>query len=169
MSCILSTGFSLDCRSSKGGISKIYLAELSGIGTPAVSSGIATITMVGGKKFYAYEVPVGGGSATSVPSGDRAVGGRFFAQNVTMNLPKYDITKRNEMMALAAQTVAAIVLDENGEYWLFGTSRGLQIAEGGYATGTASADMSGYVITLTGEEKLDVLKIEASAIAALIA
>jgi hypothetical protein len=29
--------------------------------------------------------------------------------------------------------------------------------------------MSGYVITLTGEEKLDVLKIEASAIAALIA
>jgi hypothetical protein len=86
-----------------------------------------------------------------------------------MNLPKYDITKRNEMMALAAQTVAAIVLDENGEYWLFGTSRGLQIAEGGYATGTAAADMSGYVITLTGEEKLDVLKIESSAIAALIA
>jgi hypothetical protein len=59
--------------------------------------------------------------------------------------------------------------DENGEYWLFGTTRGLQIAEGGYASGTASTDMSGYVITLTGEEKYDVYKIEASAIAGLIA
>ena len=169
MSCILTTGFTLDCRSSMGGIQKIYVAELSGIGTPSVSSGIATITMVGGKKFYSYEVPMNGGSATSVPSGDRALGGRFYAQNVTMNLPKFEITKRNELMALAAQTVAVIVLDSNGEYFLFGAQRGLQIAEGGYQTGTASADLSGYVITLTGEEAQDVYKIESSAIAALIA
>ena len=169
MSCILSTGFTIDCDKSKGGIKNIFLAELSGIGTPAVSSGIASITMVGGKKFYKYEVPMGGGSAVSVPTPARAQGGLFYAQTITMNLPKFEITKRNEMATLAALTCAAIVQDENDEYWLFGAARGLQQGDGGFQTGTASGDMSGYVITLTGEEKYDVYKIESSAIAGLIA
>lgn len=151
MSCLLSVDLSLDCRSSKGGIKRVLIANTSSF-TYSVSSGVATITKVSGRRFFEYHLTLGSSSASSPFAGDRAVGGRFYTPTVTIQIPKQDVTKRNEIKVLAAANVGIIVEDENGNYFLYGASRGLEVSEGDAPTGTAGADLNGYTLTFTGEE-----------------
>ena len=54
MACILSTGFTLDCRDSIGGVDEVWIGELDALNTTtfAVSAGAVTVmAMTGGKKF----------------------------------------------------------------------------------------------------------------------
>jgi hypothetical protein len=169
MSCpILSTDFTIDCAKAQGGIKRILIAELASIDSISVASGVATITKGAGKRFYQYKVTLGGGSLTSVPTPTRATGALFYLQTVTMNLPKFDVAKRNEMQVLTLRPTVVIVEDMEGSYWLAGAVNGLENGGGGFNSGTASGDGNMYAITLTGEEKEDVYKVESSAIAALL-
>lgn len=169
MSCpILSKDFTLDCAMAQGGISELLITELSNIESLAIASGVATITKVSGKRFFKYKVSLGGGNAVSVPTTARATSSKFYAQTVTMNIPKFNTALRNEMEILTSTPVAVIVKDMMGSYFLYGAYNGLQNGGGGLNTGTASGDGNMYVLTMTGEEFQDVFSIDAAAIAGLI-
>jgi hypothetical protein len=72
------------------------------------------------------------------------------------------------VLVLGQVTTQIIVLDENGNYFLYGGYRGLEISEGTGQTGTASADLNGFNITFTGDELDLPVAIPSNLIAALI-
>jgi len=58
MSCILTTGFSHDCKDSVGGVDKIWLLEYEGVSSYTSASGeVSAMTLNGGKSFFKYELP----------------------------------------------------------------------------------------------------------------
>lgn len=170
MSCILSSDFTLPCRRSMGGVQKVYITELANTDTLTVASGVATtFTLDAGKRFFIYDLTMGGSSATATIGGDRAVGSRFYTHSVAIQLPKFETAIRNEILVLGQVTSQIIVLDSNGKYFLYGAYRGLEISEGSGQTGTASADLSGFNITFSGDELDLPIEIPAGSIAALTA
>jgi hypothetical protein len=57
MACLLTSGYTLDCADSVGGIKKIYITELANKGSITAASGIITaFTLSAGKKFFTYEL-----------------------------------------------------------------------------------------------------------------
>ena len=170
MSCILSSDFTLPCRRSMGGIQKVFITELGNTTTLTVASGVATtFTLAGSKKFFTYNLTMGGSSATATIGGDRAVGSRFFTHLVQIQLPKFETAIRNEIAVLGQVTSQIIVLDSNGKYFLYGGYRGLEISEGSGQTGTASADLSGFNISFSGDELDFPIEVPSALMAALTA
>jgi len=58
--------------------------------------------------------------------------------------------------------------DRNGKYFLYGWDYGLDFTEGGSESGTASTDLNGYNVTLSGEQKELEYEVSASIIAGLL-
>ena len=57
MSCALTTGFTLDCRNSNGGIEAVYFTEIANKETLTSASGlINSFTLSTGKQFFKYEL-----------------------------------------------------------------------------------------------------------------
>lgn len=153
MACVLTTDIAIPCRRSKGGIKKIYVTELANTATQTIASGEVTVfTLASGKQFFEYDLREGSSTADATIGGERAVGSRFYTHRVQIQLSQLDVTLRNEMLLLAQNIVQVIVLDQNGNYWLYGGVTGLEISEGLGQHGTASADLNGFNLTLTGDE-----------------
>jgi hypothetical protein len=74
---------------------------------------------------------------------------------VSLVLSRRETTKRDaiEKLVSGQKQLLIIILDSNGNYWLFGKDEGSYVTaiEGG--SGTAKADANGYTITFTSMEK----------------
>jgi hypothetical protein len=68
---------------------------------------------------------------------------------------KRDATTRNIVTALAKAKVAAITLDKDGTYRLYGKANGLYLGESTGQTGAAAGDANGYILKFEGQEKED--------------
>ena len=146
MACVLTTGFALDCKDTVGGIKAVYLVESSAKGTITKSpSGTVTAwTLAGGKGFFKYEMR----KATS-----QANGTTFYETELTIQLNKMEVYKRNEIKLLAQNTLLIIALDRNGTYWLLGEGNGCDLTAGTGATGTAMGDFNGWNLTFKAVEE----------------
>lgn len=153
MSCALTTGFTLDCRNSNGGIEAVYFTEIANKATLTSASGlVSALTLSTGKQFFKYELR----KKTSVFEQNIQVnnenGTVFYEQTLSVKLDKLEITKRNEILLLAQNNLMVIIKDNNGVYWLMGETRGALLNGGKGSTGTAYGDMSGFELTFMGEE-----------------
>jgi hypothetical protein len=83
-------------------------------------------------------------------------GTTFFTQTVNVVLSKRETTKRETLKRFidGQKQLVLVVLDTNGNYWLFGLVEGVYVTamEGG--SGTAKADQNGYTITFTATETI---------------
>lgn len=154
MSCALTTGFTLDCRNSNGGIEAVYFTELENKSSLSASANgvIDTFTLASTKQFFKYELR----KKTSIFEQNIQVnnenGTVFYEQTLTVKLDKLESTKRNEILLLAQNNLFIIIKDNNGKYWLMGETRGGLLNGGKGSTGTAYGDMSGFELTFMGEE-----------------
>ena len=168
MSCALTTGFTLDCRNSNGGIEAVYFTEIENKATlSATSSVIDTFTLDTGKQFFKYDLR----KKTSIFEQNIQVnnenGTVFYEQTLSVKLDKMETTKRNEILLLAQNNLMVIIKDNNGKYWLMGETRGALLNGGKGSTGTAYGDMSGFELTFMGEEAELSKEVDASLIATL--
>lgn len=155
MACVLTTGFTLDCRDSVGGVDEIWVGERDALNTTtfAVSAGVVTtIAMTGGKKFYNYKLRKNTAEAKADNAGDVANGAGYIMQSVQIQLDKFDVSKRNEMRILAQKPLMFIVKDKNGLYALYGAGSGLDLTTGTAGTGKEANSLNGFNLTFTGEE-----------------
>ncbi len=168
MACALSSGYTLDCKDSAGGISDVYFIELNNITTIGTASGVVTgITKATGKRFWRYQLPKETGYFNETITGNTQNGTVFYAQEVKVIVNKLNTTVRNEIQNLAQNTLIAVVKDMNGKYWMAGKERGIDLNNGVSGTGTAFGDRSGYDLTFTGSEPDPMFEVEASVAAAL--
>jgi len=153
MACVLSTGFSLDCRSSIGGVSEVWIGELENISSVTVASGVVSaMSMTATKKFYNYKLRKNTSEAKADNGGDVANGAGYIMHSVQIQLDKFDVAKRNEIRILAQKPIVIIVKDKNGLLSVYGLYNGLDLTTGTGGTGKEANSLNGFNLTFTGEE-----------------
>lgn len=171
MACSILNTMNLDCMSALGGVNTIYVFAGANFDPQTVVAGEVALTGVGGGNFYQYKFGKDTAKLTETATISNANGTVFYTQELSVNITKRDVTKRNEFLLLAKnREIRVIVLDNMGQYWLLGNERGAvlstMVGEGGQAIG----DMNGYTFTFQAMEgnPMPVLSaVDASAISAI--
>lgn len=151
MACLLTSGFTLDCKEAIGGIKSIHLISWNA-SKFTVASGIVTATTVVSGDVYTYELPKGTGSMTNTTNVSVENGTSFNQTDIAFKLRRLSTSKRNEMKLLAQGRCYCIVKTNNDEYWLAGKDLGCDVTAMVANTGTAMGDSTGYEVTLTAME-----------------
>jgi hypothetical protein len=169
MPCALTTGYSLDCKDSAGGITEVYFIEKGNVSSIAANaSGVVTgITKASGKRFWKYELPKETGNFTHNPQVSTENGTLFFEQNLTIVVNKLSASVNTELKLLAQNILIAVVKDNNNKFWMLGKERGLDMAASESGSGTAFGDRSGYTLNFMGKEPDLLYEVNSSVAAAL--
>lgn len=156
MPCALTTGFTLDCKDSIGGVKEIYIIA-KGDTTPTVSGNtITTVTNKTGKKFWKYEQIRETSSMTQTYNDNIANGTNYVTQELEIFIPKMLSTVRNEIALLAQNRLWIVVVDRNGKMWWMGYENGVDRNGGTAGTGKAMADANGYTLKFQAMEATEV-------------
>lgn len=166
MPCLLTSGFTLDCKDAVGGIKSIHLISWTASKFTAVSGEITATTVVSGD-VYTYELPKGTGSMTNTTNVSVENGTTFNQCDVAFKLRRLSTSKRNEMKLLAQGRTYTIVRDNNDAYWLVGNEYGCDVTAMVANSGTAMGDSNGYEVTLSAIEAEAPYKLQASVVTAL--
>ena len=168
MACNLTSGYSLDCADSVGGIKKIYVTELANKNTLTAASGVITaFTLSTGKQFWTYELQKETSNLVENITRNEANGTTFYEQVLQFTIRKMAASLRNEIKLLAQNRVMIIVLDRNGKYWLLGENNGAEMTNSTAATGTAMGDFNGYTLNFRGTEEAPAQEVSSGLIATL--
>ena len=168
MACVLTSGFTLDCKVESAGIKAIYLVEWDAKATLTKSSGeVSAHTLGGGKSYFKYEMEKETGSMTwrTIPSTEN--GTVVYEADVVCRLHGVTTAKRNELKLLAKNRLLCIARDNEDNYWLLGADYGVQLAQSETNFGQAFGDFKGFVINLLHRETDLPLKVQSSVVSSL--
>lgn len=145
------------CGSNPGGISEVYLANLSVITGVSSTGGTVSGVTGGSGAFYRYSFRPNTGNVQQETIKDLSTGAAFYRQTLVINLDKISKTNRDQLLLLDSALVVAIVKFANGQYWMFGhglltEGEGMYVSTNVASTGTAKTDGNGYIITMLAEE-----------------
>jgi hypothetical protein len=152
MACTLATGRALPCKDSVGGITSVWFADYGTLGTLTVSG--AQLTAISGTPdLFKYDIK-GNSSMEQTINADRANGTAFYTQTLSLTLTKLDAATTAELIDVVKARPHVFVEDYNGNYFLLGAAHGCEVTGGTIVTGAAMGDLSGFTLSLTGEETL---------------
>ncbi len=153
MACTILNTMNLDCMSALGGVNSIFVYAEGGLyDIQTVTAGEVTLAS-GAGSFYQYRFGKDTAKLTETATISNANGTVFYTTELSVNISKRDVAKRNEFLLLAKnREIRVIALDNMGQYWLLGNTRGANLStmvgEGGQAIG----DMNGYTFTFQSME-----------------
>lgn len=150
MACTITlSGIPYDCDVNLSGVKMIYLADYASITSVAVdASGNATIT-ASDTPFYAYTPAKNTASLTKTMTKSEETGVLYFTNELVGNFNKMDLTKRKEMNEIARGQMLAVVLDNNGIYWVLGADNYVTATVLTGQTGAGPDDGNFYSVTIT--------------------
>ena len=155
MACLLANGRAEACKDSVGGLKNIYIAnfdiEAADVTYDATDTDLIT-AITGISNLYKFELK---GNSTFIQNinSSRENGTTFFEQVLTLELKKQDVATTKAVKILAYGRPHVIVESNDGQYFIAGLLRGMDVTTGSIENGTALGDFSGYKITLNGAEK----------------
>jgi hypothetical protein len=166
MACNISSGISLDCRDSQGGVLYAYIANGPVDGFTETAGLISAITVGGSAPtFFKFEFPKQTASFTETVNASTENGTVFYTQELTMVFNKMEAAKRNQLQLLAQnQELLVIVKDGNGKFWTVGLERGAVLSAGTNTSGAAYGDRNGMELTLQGLEAAPSYEVSASVV-----
>jgi hypothetical protein len=174
MACTLTRGLLVDCKDQIGGLKKIwfcknYAGNVRGKATIAsnemTSGGFATWDSNEGGKviLFQYDLRPNLSSLTVNVNSAPSAGTTFFTQNLSVTLQKLTKDQSNEIKLIAYNRVQIFVQDMNDNVFLLGMDNGVDVTGGTIVTGAGKADMSGYTLELSAEEKEPMIWLAATA------
>lgn len=144
MACLsLSTGRSLPCTSSVGGIKAIYITTFGDLGDLTVSDDGEVTAWTGTPTLYKYEVDGATGVEQAITA-SRDNGTVFYVQTLTATLKRLDLLTQAELENVLKNRTSVIVEDYNENYLLLGAEHGVNSTGGSLTTGAAFGDLSGF-------------------------
>jgi hypothetical protein len=150
MACDLTKGRKVPCKDVIGGIVRAWFVDFGDLGT--VTKVDDEITDLSGTfTCFQYDLKGTNSLETAITS-SRENGTTFFEETLTLGLPKLSKEDNKELKLMAYGRPHIAVEDRNGNFMLCGLEHGMDVSGGSIATGTAFGDMSGYTLTLTGQE-----------------
>jgi hypothetical protein len=161
--CFISTGYTLDCRtSSTGGLRTMWILGNSGStisGYTVTNNEVVSIS--GSGKWYQFELPKQSSMLSETLGINTTSQSVTFQPEIVVNLPKLQNSLRNTFVDLVSQnSIYALVEDNNGRYWLVGLDNGLLVTAGSLNTGQAYTDLNGATaITMSGGEPTSIREV----------
>jgi hypothetical protein len=150
MACLLTSGRSLGCKSSVGGLKNIYFADYGTLGAETIVDGEITV-LAGTPDWFKYEIK-GNSSLESTINSSRENGTTFYTQTLNVTLPILDKATQEEIKLLAVSRPHVAIEDYNGNFFLVGLVNGAEVTGGTIVSGAAMGDLSGFTLTLEGQE-----------------
>jgi len=151
-------------KNKVGGIKNVYFAEYSG--TTYSGATIATdeeITAFGSAiTLFKYETK-GGTGFSQTPNNSRETGTNFWTTAGTVTLKSQDLATRKELKLMSYERVHVVTEDYNGVYKMYGIENGCEVSVE-VQDGTAMGDLSGYVLSISGEERFPAFHIDSTII-----
>jgi len=152
MACDLSLGRKVPCKDVVGGIKAIYFINHGATATYD-STDTDVIDDLGSITAFKYEVK-GNSSFEQTITSSRENGTTFFDQTLNLTLTKLSKEDNKEIKLLSYGRPHVVVHDYNGNAFLMGTEHGCEVTGGTIVTGAAMGDLSGYTLTLNGQEQV---------------
>lgn len=171
MACALTSGYTIGCRDSAGGIKSVYLIEFDNVSGITESAGTASaIAKANGGRFYKYELYRGTGEWMEEFQDSLENGTTFQKQTLTFPLNGMSAANSVQIKLLAQNRLMAVVetQEPTPKYWLLGQTNGLMREGGKGGSGKAFADRNGYELTFTSEQAAMALEVSSGIIAGLI-
>lgn len=155
MACDLTSGRLEVCKDIVGGLKAVYFVnfgDMTGV-TYDVTNTDVIDTVAGTPSAYKYELK-GASTFTQNINSSRENGTTFFEQVLELTFKKLTVKDHKELKLMAYGRPNVIVEDNNGNFFLAGLQHGMDVTGGTIVTGGAMGDLSGYTLTLTGQEKV---------------
>ena len=152
MSCLLTTGRKIPCKSAFGGIKRVYFADYGGITSVTVDGTTKEATIAGSPTWYEFDVKGNSSLETSVVS-SRENGTTYYTQTLNLTLTYLDAKTQAELQTLAVARPYVVVEDYYGNSFLCGFENGMECTGGTVVTGAAAGDLSGFTLTFEGMEE----------------
>jgi hypothetical protein len=153
MACEISLGRIEPCKDSNGGLKAVYFVnwgDMTGV-TYDVTNTDAISAVAGTPSAYKYDLK-GNSSFEQAITSSRENGTTFFEQTLNLTLKKLSVVDNKQIKLLAYERPQVIVEDNNGNLFLCGLEHGMDVSGGTIVTGAAMGDLSGYTLTLSGQE-----------------
>ena len=150
MSCTLTLGRKEPCKDTVGGLKAVYFTDFGDYGTVTETDDEIT-DLTGTFTAFKYELK-GNSSFEQAITSSRENGTTFFDQTLTLTLKKLSKETNKELKLLAYGRPHVAVEDYNGNVFVMGLQHGAEVTGGTVSTGAAMADLSGYTLTLNGQE-----------------
>ena len=153
MACDISLGRIEPCKTSTGGLKAVYFvnwADATGYTYDNTDTDVIT-AVAGTPSAYKYEVK-GASAFEQTITSSRDNGTTFFEQTLTVTLKKLTHADHKQIKLLAYGRPQVVIEDNNGNFFYAGLQHGMEVSGGTIVTGTAMGDLSGYTLTLTGQE-----------------
>ena len=162
--CYISTGYTLDCRtSSTGGIKTMWV--LGGLnnqitGYTVTASQVTAISGTG--TWFKFELPKQSGSLSETLGVNTTSQSVTFQPEIVVNLPKLNTQLRDTFVDLVSQNeIYALIEDNNNRYWLVFLDNGGLVTAGSLNTGQAYTDLNGATaLTMTGGEPTSIREVK---------
>ena len=155
MACDLTYGRKEVCKDSVGGLQAVYFVnygDATGHTYDTVDTDMIT-DVAGTPTAYKYELK-GASSFTQNVNSSRENGTTFYEQVLELTFKKLTVKDHKELKLMAYGRPQVIVEDHNGNFFYAGLEHGMDVTGGTIVTGGAMGDLSGYTLTLTGQEKV---------------
>ena len=175
MSCSLTTGYTIDCADSVGGLRKLYVGRLSELASVTVATGTNIVTAISMDETYlfrTYELHRETASISEDIVKNASNGSTHYVQKLKFQMRKMSAASRNEIRLLAQNRLLFVAEDRNGKYWLLGYdtadgAQGLEMVNSTAASGTAMADLNGYELNFEGMSELPMYEVSSSVISVI--
>jgi len=152
MACALSLGRIEPCKDVVGGLNAVYFLNYADLTiTYHATNTDAIDVLASGLTAYKYDLK-GTSSFEQAITSSRDNGTTFFDQTLNLTLHKLSKQSHKEIKLMAYGRPIVIVEDRNGNYFVAGLQHGCEVTGGTIVTGAAMGDMSGYTLTLNGQE-----------------
>ena len=166
MSCLITGGYSLPCKSISG-IQAVYIAGWNGPGTTYTLGTTSQVNMnqitafsgvtssyagMAGSLYYTFLQDSEQGSFVETGNTNVTAGTSYNDQVIEITLYNPTQTLNDQVNALMRGRWRIIILDQNGNYFLCGQVNPINVTALAAGSGKAYGDNSGYVITFTGKE-----------------
>ena len=156
MPCDISLGRLEQCKNSIGGLRAAYFVNWGD--AAAITYGATpnedTITAVAGTpSAFRYELK-GTSTFEQTVTSSRENGTTFVDQKLTLAINKLTAADHKQLKLLAYGRPQVIVEDNNGNFFLAGLTKGMDLVTATISTGAAMADKSGYSMEFQGMEPI---------------
>ncbi len=151
--CDISLGRLEPCKTSVGGLKAVYFmnnGDATGVTYDATDTDAIT-AIAGTPSGYKYDLK-GNSSFEQTINSSRENGTTFFTQTLNLTLKSITAKDLKQIKLLAYGRPQVIVEDNNGKLFYAGLKNGMEVTGGTIVTGAAMGDLSGFTLTVVGEE-----------------
>ena len=169
MSCILTNGYTVGCK-SQAGVQKVFIGTWNDSSLTYTYGTNSIINAFGGatSSFYTFQQTIETSSYTAPAEVSTENNAIQYNQTLAINVLGMNAALLNQIEILGQGVWRILILDKNGSYFLMGKSGPVQVSAIDSGLGKVGTDLNGAMITFTSKEDQPLYEVTSAAALTLI-